>query len=351
MQNTYDRYVDCVTEEILQNASRYYNNTRLSSIFIGGGTPTELKPGQLESILDVCQTRFQLADMVEISVEVNPGTVDSKRLNNLRSAGFNRISIGVQSFIESELRLLDRCHTASEAVHTMRVAKDAGFRNLSIDLMYGLPGQTLRDWQWNLDTALSLKPDHLSLYNLTFEEGTPIFERRQNIDIHETDDETIISMDNYNQEATNRAGIHRYEISNYCLPGFECTHNLNYWQNNEYIGVGASAVSYIAGVREKRVEEPVKYCSLIENSEDIIEESERLSVEQSFRETVMMSMRLSEGVPLEYLKERFGIDLREYYGETLTPLLAADLVEFKASRFRATDKGRLLLNSVLTKLI
>lgn len=351
MEALHDMYVRCLEKEIRYYSRVLGDHIRLSTIFVGGGTPTVLRSGQLEAILAACRDTFRLDDTVEISVEVNPGTVDPERLCDLRNAGFNRLSIGVQSFIERELQLLGRCHSAGEAKQTVASAQAAGFQNWSLDMMYGIPGQSLADWKYNLDTGLSLQPKHLSLYQLSFEEGTPLYRQMKRGDLVETDDETVLSMDRYNQEATVKANMNRYEISNFCLPGYECRHNVTYWHNKDYLAVGAAAVSFIAGVREKRIGKPSQYCEMIESGKDVVEEREQLGRESSFRETVMMGMRMTEGVSTKELAERFGIDLKEYYGKTLTPLVDDGFVEFAASRFRATDKGRLVLNSVLAELI
>ncbi|WP_163335946.1 radical SAM family heme chaperone HemW [Desulfopila sp. IMCC35008] len=351
LEAIHERYTNCLVKELQDKAKHYGERVRLSTIFFGGGTPTVLGGGQLEKILAACKNNFRLDDTLEISVEVNPGTVDTQRLCDLYNAGFNRLSIGVQSFIDSELQFLGRCHTASEAIATVASAKAAGFLNWSIDLMYGIPGQSLDDWKYNLETGLSLQPKHLSLYQLSFEEGTPLYHRKKKGYIEELGDETVLSMDKYNQEATLHAGSKRYEISNYCQPGYECRHNVTYWHNKDYLAVGAAAVSFIAGFREQRVQDPALYCDLIEKRKDVVAYREQLGLEASFRETVMMGMRMTEGISPKELAERFGIDLQQYYGKILIPLLTAGFVEFTPTRFRATQKGRLVLNSVLAELI
>ncbi len=351
MEDLYQPYVEELKGEIAALADRYGKGVQLKTLFMGGGTPTILTGDQLTDLLNCCQNCFEVSGDAEISIEANPGTIDLGKLESLREAGFNRLSIGVQSFDDEELQFLGRQHSGSEAVEAFKLARRAGFTNVSLDLMYGIPGQTKRAWQDNLKQALALKPDHLSLYQLTLEEGTPICKMEERGDIERPEDDLVLAIDECNSLKTAGAGLFRYEISNYAKSGFECLHNINYWNNNDYLAAGAGAVSFVDGRRERRVGDPVSYCRKITRGESLIVESEQLSHEESFRETVIMGLRMENGVSLIHLERKYGLMPHSYYGAVLDRLIDGKLIELTTTHLRLTEQGRLLSNRIMAELV
>lgn len=350
LEQLHARYVEAVQNELTKLARRH-GGQRLSTIFFGGGTPTVLSVRQLEMLLDCCVRLFGVAPAAEVSLEANPGTVDGVQLAELRRAGFTRISMGVQSFLEADLRALGRCHSAGQAVTAFTDARAAGFKNISLDLMYGLPEQTVASWRHNLDTVLSLGPEHISMYQLTIEEGTGFSELHDQGALALPAEEQIIAMDELNLELCSLAGYDWYEVSNYARPGYRCLHNLNYWHNGEYLAAGAGAVSYLAGVRARRTEDPSDYITRIESGHSPLIESEKLGLDESFRETVIMGLRLSEGVEIKRLQAQYGLDPLAYYGNTLKKLLADGLMECSETHLKISAKGRLLSNAIMAELV
>ncbi|MGX9726182.1 MAG: radical SAM family heme chaperone HemW [Candidatus Electronema sp. VV] len=337
------RWLAAVTRQLRQFSS----SRPLTSIFFGGGTPTMLPPEALCALLAECRH----AEEAEISLEANPATVDLAALHTLRQAGFNRISLGVQSLYDAELRRLGRPHTAAEAAQTAKLARQADFANLNLDLMYGLPGQTLPSWSETLAQALALRPQHLSIYELTIEEGTPFARQQKEGKLLLPDEDTVLLMLEATQQIVGDAGFRRYEISNYAQPGCECRHNINYWRNGDYIGIGPGAVSCLDGIRRSAVADVAAFCSRIENGQEVWEDEERLEPEAAFRETVIMGLRMTEGVALDELRRRFGIDAAAYYGETLARLTRQALLELVDGRLRLTAQGLLLANAVMAELV
>lgn len=346
----YRPYVRALQEELSQVAGTG-PHLPLQSIFIGGGTPSILPFSLLTGILDHCRQLFAIAPGIEISMETNPGTVDKGNLQALFRAGVNRLSLGVQSFDDRELASLGRVHTAKEALAAVQVARIAGFTNLNLDLMCGLPGQTVRSWRKTLDQALSLRPEHLSVYQLTIEPGTPFGDlaRRRKLELPAEDE--ILEMDSQTDQICRCAGMQQYEISNYSMPSYECCHNVNYWLNGEYLACGASAVSFRMGVREKRTADTHAYIRRMETGLPVVEERECLSAEASFRETVIMGLRLVRGVCRDTLMRRYGRDLAHYYGATLEKLLDLGLVELTDTHLRLTEAGLPLANQVMAELV
>ncbi len=328
---------------------------KITTLFIGGGTPTALPQENLLDVLAFLRHRFGFADSAEISLEANPGTVDFSCLRSLLIAGVNRLSFGVQSFDDGELAALGRIHTAVEAKKAFNLARKAGFANISLDLIYGLPGQSPALWQNSLEQALALRPEHLSLYQLEAEEGTPLFTRierelEQGEDILPSE-EDIAVMDTINMQLITAAGYQQYEISNFARPGCQCRHNCIYWRNEEWAAAGAAAVSYIAGCRAKRVEDPKEYIAQITNGNSAIAEQEQLDNEAAFRETVIMGLRMNSGVTSSELKRRFGFGVEEYYGVTIAKLLAQNLLVKDGDAFFLSDKGRAVANQIMLQLV
>lgn len=310
-----------------------------------------LPPESLRHLLTKCRQQFFRTEDAEISIEVNPATVDLSALQILRGADFNRLSIGVQSFQDHELHQLGRPHTAADAAETVRLAREAGFSNIGLDLMYGLPSQTLASWQDTLAQALHLAPQHLSIYELTIEEGTPFAQQQKYGELHLPDEDTVLRMLEITQQMVSSAGLHRYEISNYAQPGCECRHNINYWRNGDYIGIGPGAVSCLNGTRWSAVADVAGFCRRIENEQEVWQDEERLEPEAAFRETVIMGLRMTAGVSLAELRRRFGIDAAAYYGETLARMTGQGMLVLTDGRLRLTAQGLLLANAVMAELV
>ena len=346
------RFTAAVNRQMERFAARRETQEQpLATIFFGGGTPSMLPPTILIDLLQACLGRFPYADELEISIEVNPATIDQEGLQLLRRGGFNRLSIGVQSFNNQELKRIGRAHSANEAIQTVCMARQAGFTNISLDLMYGLPGQDEQSWQANLNQALALEPDHLSLYELTIEEDTPFARQLDTGTLQLPDEEKVLAMMETTRRLTSGGGLSRYEISNYARPGFECRHNINYWQNGSYIGLGPGAVSRLGPTRFTAIADVERFCERMEQNQEIRQEEETLDKETRFRETVIMGLRMTKGISIDALKQRFGIDPAVYYGTTLDRLMAQELVEIQQGWLRLTEPGLLLANTVMAELV
>lgn len=325
---------------------------RFATVFFGGGTPSTLPVTVLAALLADCRELFSFTEeMPEITIEVNPGTIDAAGLNQLRRSGFNRLSIGIQSFNDRELRQLGRIHTSAEAQATVKAARSAGFDNLSFDLMYGLPGQSVRSWQATLDRALAIAPEHLSLYELTVEEGTPLFLEVQQGQWALPAEDEVLAMMAATETAIGRSPLVRYEISNYAIAGRQCHHNLNYWDNGLYLGLGPGAVSAFGGQRRATVADLPAFCRRVADGQAVWAEVEQLDAAAAFRETVIMGLRLLAGVSLEALHRRFDIDLQAYYGPILDQLLIQNLVAISEGRLYLTPQGLPLANQVMAVLV
>ncbi|EKD38500.1 MAG: hypothetical protein ACD_75C00713G0001, partial [uncultured bacterium] len=305
-------YVAALKKELSSIATD--NISPLQSIFIGGGTPTILASDLLTEILDSCHTLFPMAPVIEISVEANPGTVTEGSLRALAHAGVNRLSLGVQSFDDRDLNTLGRIHSADEACAAVRAARRAGFANLNLDLMCGLPDQSVSSWQQTLDRALALQPEHLSVYQLTVESVTSFADLLHSGRLSLPAEEDIIEMDRRTVQSCSDAGLVQYEISNYARSEFECRHNVNYWENGAYLAAGVSAVSCLDGVREKRTEGIRDYIGKMTAGLPVVVERECLSADASLRETVIMGLRMVRGVCRDSLRRRYNLDVAEYYG-------------------------------------
>lgn len=323
----------------------------LKTLFFGGGTPTALPQKRLVELVNFNKKYFGFTENAEISVESNPGTINLPYLLSLRQAGVNRLSIGVQSFHDNELRILGRIHTTDDAKKTCNDARQAGFTNISLDLMYGLPQQSVASWQASLQQAIALAPEHLSLYQLTPEEDTPLFAALQNRSLKLPTEQEILAMDKCTRSLTAAAGYSHYEISNFALPDRQCQHNLIYWRNESWYAAGAAAVSYITGNRAKRTSSPQEYIARITAGQTPVVESERLNHQAAFRETVIMGLRLYDGVEISRLQRRFGIEIHQYYGNKLEKLLDQRLLLEEEGKLRLSDKGRNLANPVMAILV
>ena len=347
------RYCQALTRQIAgpAAANRIWDQP-FATIFFGGGTPSILPVSDLAALLHACRTAFSWsAAEVETSIEVNPATVGEGELRRLRRAGFNRLSVGAQSLVDAELRALGRPHCAAEVRAVVEASRRAGFANLNLDLMFGLPGQTAAGWRRTLQAALELAPEHLAIYELTIEENTRFAELREQGRLALPGEDEVLAMMASTAEETAGAGFARYEISNYARPGRACRHNLNYWHNGFYLGLGAGAVSCLAGRRSAAVQDIEQYCRLIEAGREPWVEVEELDLEARFRETVVMGLRLTGGVSLAALERRFGLRALDYYGPTLRRLSEQGLVAIAGDNLRLTASGLALANQVMAELV
>ena len=354
--NAYSGATDSQVETYVQAVSREIRESRLggarvSTVFFGGGTPTYLTGGQLKVVLTDLRASFDVDDDAEISAEANPSTADAERFGSMFEAGFNRLSIGVQAFDDRLLKAVDRAHSAEEAVAAVKLAREAGFTNLSIDLMFGLPGQTQEDWQRSLDRAMELGVPHLSTYALTIEPGTRFERLHKGGKLALPSEEAELAMYEHAIARLSDAGYEHYEVSNYAKPGYRSRHNLVYWRNEEYVGFGPGAVSYVGGRRWTNEKNPALYALKIQQGRDLAVDSETLPPASAFSESLIQGLRLREGVDLMPLSARFRIESEPQFGETLARLERSGLVERDDSRVRLTHRGLLFSNDVAMELL
>jgi oxygen-independent coproporphyrinogen-3 oxidase len=348
-------YLNAVNQQIVILANRPEWQQQISeTIFFGGGTPSLLGADSLVAILEKCLDEFPhwRTEEMEISVEVNPATINFNGLRTLQKGGFNRISIGVQSFTDRELNILGRPHNSKEAKNTIIRAREAGFTNISIDLMYGLPGQNQAAWQDNLEQGLGLAPDHISVYELTVEENTPFWRAADRGELILPEEDETIAMLEITAKLMEGSGFHRYEISNYARLGSECRHNLNYWHNGDYIGIGPGAVANSGQTRFFNLRNMEEFSREVgEGKTGWHQERECLSNEEKFKETVIMGLRMTDGLSLAELENRFAIDPIAYYQAAFTRLLALKLIRISGNRLSLKHKGLLLANLVMVELV
>jgi oxygen-independent coproporphyrinogen-3 oxidase len=343
-----DAYTDALIQEI-----DLAGPGSVRSIYIGGGTPTVLPLFHFERILEAIARRCALLAATEITAEANPGTVSPAKLEGLRALGVTRLSLGVQSFVEKELRLLGRIHSAPEAIQVFQAARRAGFDNLSLDLLYGLPGQSLGSWRASLEQALALQPNHLSLYALTLEEGTPLAADISRGRLPAPDPDLAADMYELAQEMLSIAGFHHYEISNWAQsPDLMCQHNLTYWHNEPYLGIGAGAHSWRYRRRWSNLLVPEAYIQRVCSGLDPTAAEEMIGPELEMGETMMLGLRLlAEGVTFARFQARFGLDLRAQYAGQLEELTELGLIHTTEERVVLSDRGRLLGNQVFLRFL
>ena len=350
------RYVRALTKEI----SRWIENehpTKLDTVYFGGGTPSLLTTAQIEDILRAINDRFEAIDSAEITLEINPGdggaSAASKHetMRDWQRLGIKRASFGAQTFDDRELKLLGRTHDAHDVRTTFHGLREAGFQNINFDLIAGLPGQTLAGWKRNLDEALKLRPAHLSLYLLDVHEGTPLADQITRGMRPKPDEDLAAEMYRVTIDEVCSAGYEHYEISNFCLPGFESRHNTKYWTSEPYYGFGCSAHSY-DGARRRWANErdAVKYVELIEKELSPIVERTTLNDEDLRAESVFLGLRLMRGIDLQNYRARFGKDLRDRYNGELDQLIEAGLIQLDRELLKLTTRGALLSNEVFAVL-
>ena len=355
-------YVDALKKEI----SSIPADRPLSTLYIGGGTPTVLTADQLTDLTGHIFEHFNFIEDHESTIESNPGTLDINRLTKIRSSGINRISIGVQSFNNDELTFLGRIHTGPEAEEAVRLARDAGFENIGIDLIYGIPGQGIETWKRTLEKAVSLKPDHISAYELTVEEGTKLYKLLNSPPdpslgngghIHCLNEEQIIGMYEHTIAHLRAEGYLHYEISNFALPGSFSRHNLNYWDRGDYYGAGAGAHSFVNNTRWYNTADLDRYLRLVSEKKPPVEHSDEITPEKAISEAIFLGLRKTEGINVEAFSKRYGENILTIYEKEIKEMQEAGLIETGYSEcsyetdISLTQKGLLLSNEVFVKFI
>ncbi|HEY3330712.1 MAG TPA: radical SAM family heme chaperone HemW [Capsulimonadaceae bacterium] len=343
------RYVAAIEREI---RGAVLSEGAVDTVFFGGGTPTAIPAADEARILRAVLETLAVTADAEITTEANPGSSDIVGLAALREAGFNRISFGVQSFDTGLLVTLDRIHSADEAKRAVRAAKGAGFENISIDLMYGLPHQTLAQWADTLDQGLELGVEHLSMYSLIIEEGTGFGTLAAKGKLPLPSDDTATDMFEMARSRAASAGYEQYEIANFAKPGRESQHNTHYWRNDPYYGFGAGAVSYQGNVRMTRLLTPSRYAAAVESNASLIHESESPDTDQQMAETMMLGLRLTrEGIHIPSFHAKFGCLPADRWPSEIARLTTNGLLETASDALRLTRRGVFLANEVMVAFI
>ncbi len=350
-------YIKALKKEI----SNLPVKTPLSTLYIGGGTPTALSADLLADLIDLIFDRFRFTEDYEATIEANPGTLDREKLQSLRSSGINRVSIGIQSFNDEELSFLGRIHTKEEAGNAVSMSRDSGFENIGVDLIYGIPGQDINGWMENLEKAFSLKPEHISAYELTVEKETALHEYLKSGGKDKTqqlpDEDIIIDMYEHTIDYLTSKGYIHYEISNFAMPDRFSRHNLNYWDRGEYFGAGLGAHSFIDGKRFHNTDNPEEYMRAVSGNRSPVINSEDISGGNALSEAMFLGLRKTGGIIVEDFSRRYNKNILSHYQKELKELEQAGLIEVTASdcshetALKLTVKGLLVSNEIFTKFI
>jgi len=346
----YSRPIDeydaaAVVRAMIAEIGRFELGDGIKTIYIGGGSPSALEREHLLCLVD--HARHCCPAAAEFTVEVNPGQVDMELLRELHKTGVNRLSIGAQSFIQRELDFLGRGHTIDNTRRAVRQGRSAGFDNISLDLIFAVPGSNLDSWKHNLRSAIELQVDHISAYALSYEDGTPLSKARVEGLIEPVDEDTDRAMYELTIDELARAGIDQYEISNFARRGFECKHNLNYWANGSYAGIGPGATSYLHGTRSSNFADINKYVRAVTGGESIVESSEMLSGIERACETAVLNLRRRRGIDLTEFKSRTGYDALELFAEPIRRYQKLGLMEKGSGSISLTRQALGIADSIL----
>jgi oxygen-independent coproporphyrinogen-3 oxidase len=350
------RYVEALIAEIRQaavagNGLPRASSARADTIFFGGGTPSLLEPGEIQRIIETCEDSFDLAADREVTVEANPESVSEARLAAYRSAGVNRLSFGVQSFRDDELKRLSRLHGAARARAAYDEARRAGFANISLDLMMWLPAQGLSEWLESIDAAIALGPEHLSLYLLEVYPNAPLRDDMARSRWSQAPDEDAASMYLGAMQRLDAAGYMQYEISNVARPGRSSRHNLKYWNDGDWLGFGCGAHSTRDGIRWKNVAGIEDYVDRIDRGQPVAIDVRRLPAAERLGDALFMMLRLTDGVNLDEIRRRYGVDVWQAYGADLEPFVQNGCLMRDCDRLRLTRRGMLLANEVMSVFV
>ena len=345
------RYIHALCKE-LQMRKEYLQGEPVETVYFGGGTPSQLAEEDFREVFETIRKYYGMEHCREITLEANPDDLTEEYTTMLQQLPFNRISMGIQTFDDATLKLLNRRHDAEQAVKAVHHCRRAGFNNISIDLMYGIPEQTVDSFMQSLSFAASRAPEHISLYALKIEDGTPFARRRESLPLPDEDAEYEMYMRAIDYLGTR--GYKRYEISNFAKPGYESKHNLKYWHCDEYLGLGASAHSYFGRERfsaTRVVRDYIDGIEIIGSDINIIASCDKIRSRESMDEYVMLGMRLDEGVNIRAFDERFGVSFKEKYGVLLDEYIKDGFVECDGENYRFTSNGMFVSNYILSSVL
>lgn len=341
-----NEYIRALNEEILRKCSKY----KIASIFVGGGTPSYLNEINLESLLKTINL-LDFKDDFEFTIECNPGTLNEEKLVLMKNYNVNRISMGLQTTNDNLLKEIGRIHSFEEFKKNYNQARKAGFENINVDLMFGLPNQSMKDWKVSLEDVMSLEPDHISAYSLIIEEGTCFYNLYNNDKLNIPNEEEERSMYLFTKGFLKDYGYNQYEISNYAKANKECFHNKVYWKCNEYLGLGVSASSFVDEKRFKNIDDIKIYIEKINNNEDVTEEIHVNNINDDMEEFMFMGLRMIEGINLKIFKKRFGKDVFDIYDEVIKNNIKKGLLVVDSEKLYLSEKGIELSNYVMSDFI
>lgn len=339
-------YVEALCKEIEEKAINY----KIKSIFIGGGTPSYLETKEIVKMLKSIN-KLNLSEDMEFTMECNPGALEEEKLKAMLDGGVNRISMGLQAVQNSLLKDIGRIHSFKQFEENFKLARQVGFKNINVDLMFGLPNQKEEEWKESLEIIARLNPEHISAYSLIIEEGTAFYKLWERNKLILPSEEEERDMYAITKNILKNYGYHQYEISNYSKVGYECYHNKVYWKNDEYLGIGSASTSFIDGKRIKNIEDVKTYIDKINSGEDVIEDVIINTLEDSMEEFVFMGLRMIEGINIDEFNKRFGVNIDSIYKEVIDKNINKKLLVLDNNNLKLTEKGIELSNSVMSDFI
>lgn len=348
--NLMPQYIDALCRE-LEIRKDYLEGEQIETIYWGGGTPSQLNEELFEQVFHTIDANYQVSDEAEVTLEANPDDLTPAYIDMLRKLPFNRLSMGIQTFDDRTLKLLNRRHTVQQAIEAFENCRKAGFKNISIDLMYGLPGETTESWERDLQQAVRLNPEHISAYHLIYEEGTPLWTLREQHRVAEADEDLSLNLFTQLIHRLKENGYVHYEISNFCLPGFHSKHNSSYWTGKKYLGCGASAHSYNGSSRQWNVASLNKYIEGISENNNSVSEKEVLDRYTRYNDFVITTLRTCWGMSLVRLKDDFGNELYDYCLRMAKPYLKQGTLSLSDNILRLTDKGIFISDGIMSDLL
>ena len=344
-----NEYIKALCKEIAGRRN-YLEGEVIDTVYFGGGTPSQLEKEDFINIFRTIYDNYSVNPKAEITIEANPDDLTDEYVEMLSTLPFNRLSMGIQTFNENTLKLLQRRHTAQQAIDAFTRCREAGFHNISIDLMYGLPGETMENWEKDLQQALEMKPEHISAYHLIYEEGTPLWKLRQQHQVEEVEEDLSVSLFTTLIHRLKEHGYQHYEISNFSLPGFHSRHNSSYWTGKKYLGCGASAHSYNGHSRQWNVASIEKYIQGIEQKKPEYE-IEELDLYTRYNDFVITTIRTSWGMPLSKLKSDFDDSLYQYCLRMAQPHLKQGKLEITNHVLRLTESGIFVSDGIMSDML